>query len=64
MQANNWKELPMVLSVKEVADVLGVSRACVYGMVKDDMLPKVQIGKVNKVYREALRQWLQQTPSA
>lgn len=64
MRANNWEALPMVLSIKQVAEVLGVSRACVYRMVKDDSLPKIQVGKVNKIYREALRHWLQRTPSA
>lgn len=58
MQTNSWEQLPMVLNTKQVATVLGVSTSRIYAMLKDGTLPKVQVGKVHKVYRDSLRDWL------
>lgn len=63
MSTNNWENLPLVLSTRQVANVLGVSTNRVYAMMKDGTLPKVQIGRVNKVARDALRRWLEGTPA-
>lgn len=62
MNTRSWDELPMVLNAKQVAEILSVSTSRVYAMMKDGILPKIQVGKVNKVYRDALRRWLEGTP--
>ena len=59
MQFHSWENVPIMLSVKQVAEVLGVSRACVYTMLKEDKLPKIQVGKTHKISKEALRRWIE-----
>lgn len=41
----NYSELPLTLSVPEVAAVLGISRAGAYELVHSASFPKVKIGK-------------------
>jgi excisionase family DNA binding protein len=59
MQFHNWDNVPIMLSVKQVAEVLGVSRASVYAMLKEDKLPKTKVGKTHKISKEALRRWIE-----
>ncbi|CVK18404.1 hypothetical protein SPSPH_044760 [Sporomusa sphaeroides DSM 2875] len=58
MQSNSWDNYPLVLNTKQVAEILSISTNQVYAMLKEGTLPRVQIGRVYKVYRDALRDWL------
>lgn len=40
----SYDELPLMLSVPEVAAVLGISRAGTYELVKSDGFPSLKIG--------------------
>ena len=58
---NNYKnnsELPLTLSVPEVAAVLGISRAGAYEQVHSASFPKVKIGKRILVPKDKLIEWL------
>jgi|GEM_PF-6478044 len=59
MQANIWENLPLVLTAKQTAGVLGVSTGRVYAMLRDGSLPTIKIGKIDKIYRDALRHKLE-----
>lgn len=54
----NYSELPLTLSVPEVAAVLGISRAGAYELVHSASFPKVKIGKRILVSKDKLIQWL------
>lgn len=41
----SYDELPLMLSVSEVAAVLGISRAGTYELVKSDGFPSLKIGR-------------------
>jgi excisionase family DNA binding protein len=47
-------DLPEFLRVDECADVLGVGRGLVYGMVKSGELPSVRFGRLVRVPRAGL----------
>ena len=40
----NYNDLPMMLSVPDVASVLGISRAGAYELVRSDGFPALRIG--------------------
>ena len=49
----------VVLTVKETADLLGVSAATVSKLVKTGQLPAIRLGKRTvRIPRAALEQWL------
>ena len=50
----------LVYSIAEVAEVLGISKSHAYGLVKQNKLPTVELGKRKVVLRSSLEQWLQQ----
>jgi excisionase family DNA binding protein len=51
----------LLLSIAEVAVVLGVSRAQVYVYIQKEGLPTVKIGKGDqKVYKSSLELWIRQ----
>lgn len=54
----NYSELPLTLSVPEVAAVLGISRAGAYELVHSASFPKVKIGKRIVVPKDKLIEWI------
>lgn len=54
----NYNELPLTLSVPEVAAVLGISRAGAYELVHSASFPKVKIGKRILAPKDKLIEWL------
>lgn len=52
------------LSPKEVAAILGVSRATIYRLIGDGELPALQIGASLRVPSHTLRQWIEDRQAA
>ena len=54
----NYDELPLMLSVPEVAAVLGISRAGAYELVRSDGFPALKIGSRIVVPKEKFIAWV------
>ena len=54
----SFDELPLMLSVPEVAAVLGISRAGAYELVKEKGFPSLSIGARILVPRDKLAVWI------
>ena len=54
----SYDELPLLLNVKQLADLLGVSDSSVYELIQEDDFPSLRIGKRIVIPKEALRQWI------
>lgn len=54
----NYDELPLMLSVNQVAKVLGISRASTYDLVKEKDFPSITIGSRIVVPKEELILWI------
>ena len=54
----SFDELPLMLSVPEVASVLGISRAGAYELVKVKGFPSLTIGSRILVPRDKLISWI------
>ena len=54
----SFDELPLMLSMPDVAAVLGISRAGAYELVHAEDFPKLRIGSRIVVPKEELREWI------
>ncbi len=54
----NYDELPLMLSVSQVAKVLGISRTSTYDLVKKKDFPSITIGSRIVVPKEELILWI------
>ena len=56
----NYMDLPLMLSVLEVGEVLGISRAGAYELVRSKGFPKVKIGNRIVVPKDRFIQWIEE----
>ena len=54
----SYDELPLLLNVKQLADLLGVSDSSVYELIQGDGFPSLRIGKRIVIPKEELREWI------
>ena len=54
----SYDELPLLLNVKQLADLLGVSDSSVYELIQEDDFPALRIGKRIVVPKEELMEWI------
>ena len=54
----SYEELPLLLNVKQLADLLGVSDSSVYELIQEDGFPSLRIGKRIVIPKEELREWI------
>ena len=60
----SYDELPLMLSVPEVASVLSISRAGAYELVRSDGFPALKIGSRIVVPKDKLIAWVDEKTSA
>ena len=60
----SYDDLPLMLSVPEVAAVLGISRAGAYELVRSDGFPALKIGSRIVVPKDKLIAWVDEKTSA
>ncbi len=58
MLNNTFKELPDMLSAKDLLEVLPMSRSGIYKMLNTPGFPVIKIGKRKLIPKEALLKWL------
>ena len=56
----SYDELPLMLSVPEVAAVLGISRAGAYDLARSQSFPSLKIGSRVVVPKEKFIAWVEQ----
>lgn len=56
----NYMDLPLMLSVPEVGEVLGISRAGAYELVRSKGFPKVKIGNRIVIPKDRFIQWIEE----
>lgn len=55
---NSYDELPLMLSVREIAKVLGISKTSAYELVRRKGFPVLKIGSRLVVPKEKFREWV------
>ena len=56
----NYDDLPLMLSVPDLTEVLGISRAGAYELVKSDGFPALHIGNRILIPKEELIAWIKE----
>ncbi len=56
----NYTDLPLTLTAPEVGEVLGISRASAYELVRSEGFPRMIIGKRILVPRDKFLAWIDQ----
>lgn len=55
----NFNEMPVMLSVNQAAEVLGISNVSLYKLIeKDKSFPVVQLGRRKSIPKEQLKEWI------
>lgn len=54
----NFDELPLMLSVIQVAEVLGISKTSAYELVHSDDFPSITIGKRLIIPKDKFIEWI------
>ena len=54
----NYEDLPLTLTVPEVGEVLGISRAGAYELVRSEGFPRIKIGNRIVIPRDKFVQWI------
>ncbi len=62
-QFKTYNDLPLMLSVQDVAAVLGISRAGAYELVKSEGFPAMNVGSRIIVPKEEFILWIKQKVS-
>ena len=54
----SYQDLPLTLTAPEVGEVLGISRAAAYELVRSEGFPQIKIGKRILIPRDAFIRWI------
>ena len=54
----SYDELPLLLNVKQLAGLLGVSDSSAYELIQEDDFPSVRIGNRIVIPKDELRKWI------
>ena len=54
----SYEDLPLMLSVPEMAAVLGISRAGAYELARSEGFPALRIGTRIVIHKDELREWI------
>ena len=54
----SYDQLPLLLNVKQLAALLGVSDSSVYELIEEEDFPSLRIGKRIVIPKEELRKWI------
>lgn len=57
----NSQDLPLVLTVADVASILGIGRHAAYTLIASGKLPCIRVGRLIRVSRDSLMRYLQQS---
>ena len=54
----SYDELPLLLNVKQLVDLMGVSDSSIYELIQEDGFPSLRIGKRIVVTKGGGREWI------
>lgn len=59
---NSYEDLPLVLDVADIQQIMGISRASAYELVHTPGFPAFRRGRLIKVSKIAFFEWMQKAP--
>lgn len=61
-KCHSFEALPVILNMKDVADVLGISESGAYDLCRTDGFPSFRVGNRILIKRDRLVEWIDQQP--
>lgn len=58
MVNTDWTQLPLLLSVRETAKIIGYGPARIRELCRVKAIPCVRLGRAYRIPKDALQQWL------
>lgn len=58
MKYQNFEQIPLILSVEEIADILQIGRNTAYNLIRSNQIESVRIGRQIRVSKSALIRFL------
>lgn len=58
MNYTDYNDLPLVLTVDQLADILGIGRNTAYDLVRSDRIRTIRVGRQIRIPRDALIDFL------
>ena len=56
---NNFEDVPIIMSVPQAAEVLGISAVSLYKLIQNDKsFPVISIGRRKTIPKEQLKVWI------
>ena len=63
MKYKGYESMPLILSVPQIGEILGIGRNTAYGLVSSGVLPALRIGKQYRIPRECLIRYIESAKS-
>lgn len=60
----SYDDLPLTLNASDVAEVLGISRAAAYELVRSEGFPHMNVGKQILIPKDAFLEWIREQTEA
>lgn len=57
MKYSNFNDIPLLLSVEQLTDLLGIGRNTAYGLVRCGRIKCIRIGRKIRIPRENIREF-------
>ena len=55
---NNKIELPMLFTVEQVAQILGIGRSTVFQLIKNDQIESIRLGRSRRIPVDAMQNYV------
>jgi len=55
---NNKVELPMLFTVEQVAQILGIGRSTVFQLIKNDHIESIRLGRSRRIPVDAMQNYV------
>lgn len=59
MSQCTWDNVPIILSIRDVAQLLDIGQTKAYELVNSGTIPRLKIGKTFKISRDVLKKWIE-----
>lgn len=58
-RATDYDDLPLILDVSHIQQIMGISRVSAYALVRSEGFPLIRYGRLIKVSKRAFFEWLE-----
>lgn len=61
MERKNKEDFPIILTVKDIMEILGIGKGTAYELMDSEGFPCIKIGRLKRVNRDLFFEWLKKS---